>query len=221
MSLLALPRRDDITGEEATASDKAACSVVADDVVGKQLDGIGFCVWEETDEVMTDPAKKLDKHEFASMLLADSVQDMIEDRIQDSYLTAPGWTRAQKHWSGSLIKELLHVFPPVPSTAVSTVVWYRLTNFLSYTDSMDIEEDSTSTNGNMRITLAPNDAKQPGQYWKFQSRSTRVPCAISAMALPGSVLGVHPNDETRLRLEPAAFAKGQHWRIIQRGDGVV
>ncbi|KAL6828009.1 hypothetical protein V8C40DRAFT_286889 [Trichoderma camerunense] len=568
MSLLALPWRDDITGEEAVASDKAACSVVADDAVGKRLDGIGSCVWEETNEVMTDPAKKLDKHEFASMLLAvdeasqdrmqileawiqERVQDMIEDRIQNSYLNAPGWTRAQKHWSGSVIiiktairfsknttwqqprrlkprdehdmpwhrnytvgwictlqlefevskgmldywyrqpsqnnhdpyenhrcisyaygrighhdvvmaclpsdnnatvsvsdvlhdmresfpflrlflvvgigggfpcisegipwgddavgdpainpgaviqydsdrirregifvqtgslsmlpedlqtamrtlkadhqighkfsehlqaalercedmgihynqpvpetdvqfsiqddplgtesnrpqcpkalmelrrarspestrycgpiasgnkitkrratrdrqtskngtnrfqteaagptdgfhcfairgisedvsahnndiwqpyaaamaaeyaKELLHAFPPNPSAAVSADVWYRLTNLLSYTDSMDIEEDSTSTNGNMRIILAPNNAKQLGQYWKLQPRGFKGSWAISTMALPDSVLAIHPGDGTRLHLEPAAFAKGQRWRIIQRGGGVV
>ncbi|KAL7954739.1 hypothetical protein V8C34DRAFT_293553 [Trichoderma compactum] len=63
---------------------------------------------------MVHPAKNLDKHEFASMLLAvdeapqdrmqileawvqDRVRDMIEVRIQDSYLNAPGWTRCQKH----------------------------------------------------------------------------------------------------------------------------
>lgn len=563
MSLLAFPWRDDITGDEAIASDKAACSVVADDAVGKQLDAIGFCVWEETDEAMIDPAKKLDKHEFASMLLAvdeapqdrmqileawvqDRVQNMIEVRIQDSYLNASGWTRAQKYWSGYLIiiktaigfsenatwqqprrlkpqgqhdipwhenytvgwictlplefevskgmfdywyrqpfqnnhdsyenhcrvsyaygrigrhdvvmaclpsnenatvsvsdvlhdmresfpflrlflmvgigggfpcisedidvegdpainpgaviqydsdrirregifvqkgslsmlpedlqtamrtlkadhqigykfskhlqavlercedmgihynqpipetdvlfsiqddplgtqsncpqcpkdlmklrrarssesirhcrliasgneirkhkvkrdrlpskhgtkcfqteaagltdafhcfavrgiseddgshnnniwqpyaaamaaeyaKELLRAFPPVPS-AIHPDVWYRLTNYLSYTDSIDIEEDATFANGNMRITLAPSDAKQPGQYWTFQPRGTQGSWTISTMALPDSVLGIHPGDDTRLRLEPAAFVIRQQWQIIQRGGGAI
>lgn len=41
------------------------------------------------------------------------------------------------------------------------------------------------------------------------------------MALPDTVLGVHTGDEARLRLEPAAFAIGQQWKIIQRGGGAV
>ncbi|KAL7907408.1 hypothetical protein GGI35DRAFT_470623 [Trichoderma velutinum] len=94
-------------------------------------------------------------------------------------------------------KELLQIFPPVPS-AICPDVWYRLTRYLSYTESIDIEEDSTSTDGNMRITLALNDANQVSH-----------------------VLGVHPGDETRLRLEPAAFVSGQQWQIVQRGGGAV
>ncbi|KAK4081257.1 uncharacterized protein Triagg1_2789 [Trichoderma aggressivum f. europaeum] len=118
-------------------------------------------------------------------------------------------------------KELLHTLPSAASAAKSMDVWYRLTPYLSHTDSVDIQEDSTSANGNMRIPLAPNDAKQPDQYWKFQPNDTKGSWAISTMALPDSVLGIHPGDDSRLRLEPAVFRMGQQWQIIQRGGGAV
>ncbi|KAL7781839.1 hypothetical protein V8C43DRAFT_327710 [Trichoderma afarasin] len=117
-------------------------------------------------------------------------------------------------------KELLHIFPPVPS-AIYPDVWYRLTKYLSYTKGIDIEEDSTSADGGMRITLELTDADRLGQYWTFQPRDTEGSWTMSTMTLPDSVLGVHPGDETRLRLEPVAFTMGQQWQITSRGGGAV
>ncbi|KAF3071608.1 hypothetical protein CFAM422_006180 [Trichoderma lentiforme] len=451
MSLLALPWRDDITVEEAIASDKATFLVATDvddsDAIDTQLDGTCFCGWEETDEVMMDPVRKLDKHEFASLLMAmkeipqDRLQ-ILEAWVQDSCLNASGWSRGRRNWSLPLIvvktitklrknavwsqarhrklrirdripwyrhytvgwicalpsayeaskamldyeyrlpfpnsnydpnddpntsynrdsyvfgrighhdvaiacmasdyyetssvsdvlkdmrgffpflrfyfmvgigggssstlkdiqlrdvtvddpaidsgavvqydsggmvrggecvqarslntrmlpedlqingfhclgircisgyadsykndiwqpcaaataaeyaKKLLHIFPPVPS-AIFPDVWYRLTKYLPYTKGIDIEEDSTSADGGMRITLEMNDADRLGQYWTFQPRDAEGSWTMSTMALPDSVLGVHPGDETRLRLEPAAFAMGQQWQITSRGGGAV
>ncbi|KAL7954740.1 nucleoside phosphorylase domain-containing protein [Trichoderma compactum] len=114
----------------------------------------------------------------------------------DSYKNGT-WQPCAAAIAAEYAKELLHIFPPVPSS-ISPDVWYRLTKYLSYTKSIDIEQDSTSADGGMRITLELNDTDQLSH-----------------------VLGVDPGDETRLRLEPAAFDMRQQWQVIQRGGGAV
>ncbi|KAJ4861377.1 hypothetical protein T069G_02331 [Trichoderma breve] len=118
-------------------------------------------------------------------------------------------------------KELLHFLPPDTSTSLSTDVCYRLTKHQSHTDSIEIEEDPTSADGNMRITLAPNDANQPGKYWKLQPCDTERAWVISTLASPDMILGVGPGDSTRPCLSPAASVPGQRWNIIQRDGGAV
>lgn len=118
-------------------------------------------------------------------------------------------------------KELLHFLPPATSTSLSTDVCYRLTKHQSHTDSIEIEEDLTSADGNMRITLASNDANQPGQYWKLQPCDSERAWIISTLASPDMILGVDSGDSTRPCLFPAASVLGQRWNIIQRGGGAV
>ncbi|QYS95392.1 hypothetical protein H0G86_002684 [Trichoderma simmonsii] len=131
------------------------------------------------------------------------------------------WEPYAAAMAAAYAKELLHVLPPTTSVALFPDVWYRLTQYLSYTRGIDIEENSTSADGGMRITLELTDADRLGQYWTFQPRDTEGSWTISTMALPDSVLGVHPGDETRLSLEPAAFTMGQQWQITSRGGGAV
>ncbi len=75
MSLLALPWRDDIIEEEAmqVASDKVVSSGATNDndnALATELISVGFGNWEETDEAVSETARKPKMQQFASLVSA-------------------------------------------------------------------------------------------------------------------------------------------------------
>ncbi|KAF3910724.1 hypothetical protein ABW21_db0208841 [Orbilia brochopaga] len=86
MSLLALPWRDDITDEEAMASDKVVSSDATNDndgALSTEFAGTDFWDWQETDEAVTEPARKPGTQEFASLLSAVNESPIThQDRLQ-------------------------------------------------------------------------------------------------------------------------------------------
>ncbi|MBE3049891.1 ankyrin repeat domain-containing protein, partial [Candidatus Bathyarchaeota archaeon] len=73
MSLLALPWRDDITNEEAMATDEVVSLGATDhdnDALAMDLGDISFWRSDETEEVVMEPVGKPETQEFASLLSA-------------------------------------------------------------------------------------------------------------------------------------------------------
>lgn len=95
MSLLALPWRDDIADDEATASGKVVISDAIDaqvDALDTELAGINFWDGEKSAETATEPTQALDVQKFASLLSA----------VNEASMTDQGYVQNLETWTEEL-----------------------------------------------------------------------------------------------------------------------
>ncbi|CAG9992211.1 unnamed protein product [Clonostachys byssicola] len=105
MSLLALPWRNDITDEDAMASDYVASSDATNDnhdALATTLADISFGDWGDTDEAVTEPANKPETQEFASLL---SVVNETPITHQDRLQSLETWTQRALERAKQISKE--------------------------------------------------------------------------------------------------------------------
>jgi hypothetical protein len=109
----------------------------------------------------------------------------------------------------------------MPSTAIREGVWYHLRNFTSLKSNVDIDDSVPRHEKNVQITLAPENAHRPGQYWKCEPSDDMRFLTISNMELPQMALDVYGKDKAHPRVSPIEYVTGQQWQAVARSNGAV
>ncbi|KAL7953238.1 hypothetical protein V8C34DRAFT_297526 [Trichoderma compactum] len=111
--------------------------------------------------------------------------------------------------------------PQVPSIVMRTGVWYRLKNFNSRTNSIDIDDSFPQLPDDVQITLAPDNQNRLGQYWAFRPNRNAGFWTLSNMDLPRMAIDVYGDNKAHPRLAAEQFVTGQQWQAVDRGNGAV
>jgi hypothetical protein len=111
--------------------------------------------------------------------------------------------------------------PHMPSTAIREGVWYHLKNLTSPNNNVSVDDSRPKHHDDVQITLEPENASHPGQYWNCEPNANVGFWTISNMEFPQMALDVYGNNIAHPRLALTEYVTGQQWQAVNRGNGAV